>query len=233
MSKSLKNVINPDDVIAEFGADTFRLYEMYMGPLEASKPWNPRDIHGLHRFLQRLWRLVVQEETGELVVGEQDDHELEKLLHRLIAKVEADLERLAFNTAIAAMIEFVNTATSRREKGDLPISRSQACRLALVACPFAPHIAEELWHRLGGTGLASLEPWPRYEEAYLRDETVEIAIAIQGKVRHRMHVPTGAASGEIEALVLADETVQQALGGKPARKVIVVPGRMVNIVTGG
>jgi leucyl-tRNA synthetase len=144
MSKSLKNVVNPDVVIREYGADTFRLYEMYMGPLEASKPWNMRDIGGQFRFLQRTWRLVVNEDSGELLLREQPDAETEQLLHRTIAKVEQDIERLAFNTAIAALVKLVNRATA---SGGL--TRDQLNRFVRVLGPFAPHIAEELWHKLG------------------------------------------------------------------------------------
>ncbi|MCC6285817.1 MAG: class I tRNA ligase family protein [Phycisphaerales bacterium] len=230
MSKRYKNVVNPDDVIAEFGADTFRLYEMYMGPLEASKPWNTRDIPGLFRFLARLWRLVIDEETGQAVLGESADSEVEKLLHRLGAKVEADITRLAFNTAIAACIEFVNAATSAREKRSARLSAAQAQRLALIVCPLAPHIAEELWARTGGHGLASGQAWPAADPALLRDDDVEIAVQIQGKVRHRLRVPVGAEPGAIEAMVMADPEVQKHLDGKSVKKVVVVPGRMVNIV---
>ncbi|MCL4741245.1 MAG: leucine--tRNA ligase [Phycisphaerales bacterium] len=224
MSKSLRNVINPDDVIAEYGADTFRLYEMYLGPLEAAKPWNPRDITGLYRFLQRAWRLIIDEETGEPRLRE-DGAQVEKLLHRTIAKVGADAERLAFNTAIAAMIEFVNAATAA---GGL--TRAQADRFARTLAPFAPHMAEELWSRLGGRGFVSHAPWPDYDEAMLRDDEVEIAVQIAGKVRAKIVVPADADAARIESIALADAKVQEAIAGRTVRKVIVVPGRLVNIV---
>jgi len=227
MSKSLKNVVNPDDVIAEYGADTFRLYEMYMGPLEASKPWNPRDIAGCFRFLQRAWRLCVDEQTGDLRTRDAPDAAVERLLHRTAAKVEGDIERLAFNTAIAAMIEFVNAAT-----GAGGLTRGQAERFALVLCPFAPHMAEELWSKLGKGTLASLAPWPGYDEAMLRDESVEYPVQIQGKIRARITVPAKADGAAVEAAVLADAEVQKHLAGKSIKKVIVVPGKLVNIVTG-
>ncbi|HRQ73438.1 MAG TPA: class I tRNA ligase family protein, partial [Phycisphaerales bacterium] len=231
MSKSLRNVINPDDVIAEYGADTFRLYEMYLGPLEAAKPWNPRDITGLFRFLQRAWRLIIDEETGEprLVGDAMADGtpaaSIEKLLHRTIAKVGADAERLAFNTAIAAMIEFVNAATAA---GGL--TRSQADRFARVLAPFAPHLAEELWAKLGGPGFVSHAAWPDYDEAMLRDDEVEIAVQIAGKVRAKVVVPADADAARIESIALADPKVHEAIADRAVRKVIVVPGRLVNIV---
>jgi leucyl-tRNA synthetase len=225
MSKSLRNVINPDDVITSFGADTFRLYEMYMGPLEASKPWNTRDISGLLRFLQRAFRLIINEHSGAIALVESEQAEVEKQLHRTVAKVQADLERLAFNTAIAALIGFVNTATSA---GGL--TKSQAERFARLLAPFAPHMAEELWHKLGMPGLISVAPWPRYDDALLRDDQVEIPVQIMGKVRHRIMVPADADADALEKLTLADSKVQELLAGKTVRKVIAVPGKLINLV---
>jgi leucyl-tRNA synthetase len=226
MSKSLKNVINPDEVIAEHGADTFRLYEMYLGPLETSKPWNPRDISGLFRFLQRAWRLCVSEQDGSLVLREAPDAEVEKLLHRTIAKVEEDIERLAFNTAIAALIKLVNDAGGR---GGL--SRDQAHRFARVLSPFAPHMAEELWHKLGEPASIAHAAWPTFDPAQLVDDTVELPIAIKGKVRSKLSVPADAEPAALEQLALADARIVELLAGKTVRKVIVVPGKMINLVT--
>ena len=225
MSKSLRNVINPDDVIAAFGADTFRLYEMYMGPLESSKPWNTRDISGLLRFLQRAFRLVIDEQTGATSLADQEHAEVEKQLHRTIAKVQADIERLAFNTAIAALIGFVNTATTA---GGL--TKSQAERFSRVLAPFAPHMAEELWHKLGMPGLVSSARWPSYDEALLRDDQVEVPVQIMGKVRHRILVPADADGATLERLALADPKVQELLAGKTVRKVVTVPGKLINLV---
>ncbi|MCB9845035.1 MAG: leucine--tRNA ligase [Phycisphaeraceae bacterium] len=235
MSKSLKNVINPDDVIAQYGADTFRLYEMYMGPLDASKPWNPRDIGGLFRFLQRVWRVVIDEDTGSPAVADAPGPEhdaIERQLHRTIAKVEQDIERLAFNTAIASMIELVNLATSAREKSGVLMTRDQALRFCRVLAPFAPHIAEELWHLLGGQGLVSLASWPAHDPAMLTADSVEIPVQILGKVRHRLTVPADADAKKTEAIAMADERVLELIRGKEIKKVVVVPGRMVNIVVG-
>jgi leucyl-tRNA synthetase len=225
MAKSLRNVVNPDDVISAFGADTFRLYEMYMGPLEASKPWNTRDIAGLQRFLQRAWRLVINEDSGDLVLITEPSNEVEKHLHRTIAKVGADIERLAFNTAIAALIGFVNTATAA---GGL--THDQAERFAKTLCPLAPHLAEELWRKLGHRECASNASFPAYDEAQLRDDQIEVPIQVMGKVRHRIIVPSDATAQQLEQLALADEKVKELLAGKTVRKIVVVPGKLVNIV---
>jgi len=234
MSKSLKNVVNPDDVIAKYGADTFRLYEMSMGPLEASKPWNTRDIAGPFRFLQRAWRLAIDEETGEIApkahgsesVGIND---IERALHRTIQKVGNDIERLAFNTAIAAMMEFVNVATTPGS-GGLP--REQIDRFARVLAPFAPHVAEEIWQRLGHAESIAFAPWPEVDPALLAEEEVEIPVQIMGKVRARIKVPAGANEQMMETLALADAKVKEQLQGRAIRKVIVVEGKIINIVLG-
>ena len=225
MSKSLKNVINPDDVIAEYGADTFRLYEMYMGPLEATKPWNTRDIVGVFRFLQRVWRLVVNEDTGDLVLRDRPDDGLERLLHRTIAKVGEDIERLALNTAIAAMIEFINEA---HKTGGL--TADQLLRFTLLLSPFVPHLAEELWAKLGHDESLAREPWPAYDPALLRDDEIELPVQIMGKVRTRITVPADADRSTVEQAARAHERVKALLAGKTVRKVIVVPGRIINII---
>jgi leucyl-tRNA synthetase len=230
MSKTLKNVINPDDVIAEYGADTMRLYEMYMGPLDASKPWNPRDITGCYRFLQRAWRTVISEETGKPMLVRAPDANVERQLHRLTAKIGPDIERLAFNTAIAAMMEFVKNAAPGEAKPVL--TQSQAERFALLLSPFVPHIAEELWSRLGHEESISHEAWPTYDESLLADSHVEIPIQIMGKVRGHITVPAGSDAKTIEAAALAEPRIKAFMEGKRVKKVIVVPGKMVNIVAG-
>ena len=224
MSKSLRNVVNPDDVIREYGTDTFRLYEMYMGPLEASAPWNARDIVGVHRFLQRLWRLAVNEETGELICIEDADESVERELHRMTAKVGSDIQKLALNTAIASMIEFVNAATG------VGVTRSQLERLVLVISPFAPHLAEELWNRLGNDGSVVLGSWPTFDESMLVDDTVEVPVQILGKVRSRIMVASDADQATMEEAALTDKRIASLIEGKTVRKVIVVPGKLVNIV---
>ncbi len=232
MSKSLKNVVNPDDVIAEFGADTFRLYEMYMGPLEASKPWNPRDISGLYRFLQRLWRVAIDEETGEVRAAAEPDAKLDRELHKLVHSVAQKIETLSFNTAIADLIKFVNDATGAGGAGGGALTRDQIARLALVLCPFAPHMAEELWSRVSPaeSGLASAQAWPAHDPAMLVDAEIELPVQIAGKVRAKITVPKDADAAAVERAALADEKVKAAIEGKSVQKVIVVPGRMVNLV---
>ncbi len=230
MSKRYGNVVNPDDVVGEYGADTLRLYEMYMGPLADAKPWNPKDVPGVYRFLQRAWRLVVPEfaEKGpqhEWLRADRDgDPALEKALHKTIAKVEGDIERLAFNTAIAAMMIFVNEATKAVDR----LSRDQLLRFAQLLQPFAPHLAEELWQRLSGEGLLALAPWPAVDPAMLVDDEVEIAVQVLGKVRARVTVPTDAAKDA--TLAAAREAAAKWLDGKTVVKEIVVPNKLVNFV---
>jgi len=223
MSKSLKNVVNPDVIIEQYGADTFRLYEMYLGPLADTKPWNTDDTIGLYRFLQRTWRMATNEETGELRVVDKADPEVEKKLHRTIAKVEADIDRLSFNTAIAAMIEFVNAAGAG-------VTRDQLGRFVSCLAPFTPHLAEEIWSLLGHDECVSLAAWPTYDEALLKDDEIEIPVQILGKVKGRITVAADASNDAIEQAARADERIAALLEGKTVRKVIVVPGRLVNFV---
>jgi leucyl-tRNA synthetase len=233
MSKALKNVVNPDEIIVEYGADTFRLYEMYMGPLEAAKPWNTRDIVGPFRFLQRLWRLAIDERSGAILLAANADLAIEKQLHRTIHKVGEAVERLSFNTAIAALIELVNAATRPTAMTDPTqggLARDQLARLLKVLSPFAPHVAEELWHRLGNATALSHEAWPSYDPALLVDDEIEIPVQVAGKLKARITVPAKADAAEIERRAVADPAVAAALAGKPVKKAIVVPGRMVNLV---
>jgi leucyl-tRNA synthetase len=233
MSKRYKNVVNPDDVIAEFGADTCRLYEMYMGPLEASKPWNPRDIVGCYRFLQRAWRVCVDETTGNPKLGTTTNADTEKLLHRLIKKVGSDIESMGFNTAIAAMIEFVNAATTAASGGS-QLTRSQVERFMLVLQPFAPHLAQEVWQRVGNTSMIALAGWPAFDESMLVDSEIELPVSINGKVRTRIMVPLDTAKEPktLEAFALAHADVVSAIAGKPIKKIIAVPNKMINVVVG-
>jgi len=229
MSKSKKNVVSPDDIIREYGADTLRLYEMYMGPLEASKPWNTRDIIGVHRFLQRVWRLVVSGDgpgwqPSPRIVEQRDPH-LERLLHRTIRKVQNDIERFAFNTAIAQMIVWVNEAQRVPAVG-----RDQIERFLLILAPFAPHICEELWARLGHHDLLATAAWPTYDEALTREELVEIAVQVNGRVRGRVAVPVAAGEDDIVAAARAVESVARELTDRPIRRAIVVKGRLVNLI---
>ncbi|MFH0980452.1 MAG: class I tRNA ligase family protein [Planctomycetota bacterium] len=228
MSKALKNVVDPDDIIAQYGADTFRLYEMFMGPIEASKPWNTRDVPGLFKLLNRIWRLVIDEQSGALspaLVETEPDRETWRILHKTIRKVGADIEQFKFNTAIAAIFDFVNALT--------PLPRRPRCVIepfVLVVSPFAPHLAEELWQRLGHAESLAYVRWPAYDPELAKDEQVEIAVQITGKVKSRIMVSADADEKQLEQAALADARIQRELRGKTVRKVFVVKGRLVNIV---
>jgi len=226
MSKSLKNVVNPDEVIAQYGADTFRLYEMFMGPLETSKPWNTRDVPGAHRFVHRIWRMVVGDGGNQpLLVAEPDGEALERALHRLIKKVGEDIELMKFNTAIAAMMEFINAVFKAGK-----ISQDQAERFVQVLGPFAPHVAEELWQRLGHAESIAYEPWPEYDEAMIVEDTIELPVQVNGKLRGRINVPADASEDDIVTAALAEPRVAAAIEGKKLLKKILVPGRLLNLV---
>jgi leucyl-tRNA synthetase len=254
MSKSRGNVVNPDDVLKEFGADAFRLYEMFMGPLQDTKPWNTRGVEGVYRFLGRVWRLFVDEnsetafEQAETTAGTPTAELLEhilldgaiqeqsatpaqlKALHACIKKVTEDLEGMRFNTAISAMMVFVNEAITWQTK---PLSVMRTF-LQLLA-PFAPHVAEELWeklHRSFGQVPPSLTyaAWPKFDPALLVESEMELPVQVNGKLRDVVKVPVDADNAAIEAAAKASEKVQQFIGGKAIKKVVIVPKRMVNII---
>ncbi len=228
MSKSRLNVVNPDDVVAEYGADALRLYELFMGPLDAVKPWQTNGVEGVYRFLQRAHRLVVDDETNALSPTLHDvavSPAIEKLVHRTIAKVTQDLEAMSFNTAISAMMILVNELIPLN-----PRPQSAVERLTLLMAPFAPHLAEELWSRLGHAESLAYEAWPTFDPAQLVDATVELPVCVNGKVKERIEVPKDADQAAVEAVVRASEKVARALDGKPIKKVIFVPGKMVNLV---
>jgi len=206
---------------------------MSMGPLEASKPWNTRDIAGSFRFLQRAWRLAVDERTGELLLASTRDDALEKLLHRASKKVGEDIERLAFNTAIATLIEVVNAATratTLASAADGGLTRDQLIRFVKLLAPFAPHFAEEIWHKLGCADALATASWPTVDATLLVDDEIELAVQLCGKVKTRLLVPSSADASAIEKMALADPKVIEMLAGKTPKKIIVVPGRLVNIV---
>ena len=226
IGKSLKNMITPDDIFADYGADTLRLYEMFMGPLDASRPWNTTDIIGVHRFLQRLWRNVIDEETGELRVGENPvDDATARVLHRTIDAVRRDYDELGFNTAIARLIELNNALT---KLGTAP--RSAVEPLVLMVAPLAPHIAEELWSRLGHEESLTHAPFPVADPALLVEESVTCVVQIKGKVRDRIEVPADIGEDELKALALADDNVVRFLAGRDIRTVIVRAPKLVSIV---
>ncbi len=232
MGKSLKNAVAPDDIARDFGADTLRVYEMSMGPLDTSRPWATKDVVGAHRFLQRLWRLIIDEETGEVTVSDEPMSEEDaKQLHRTIAGVRDDYEHLRDNTVVAKLIEYVNYLTKAREQKDGGnVSRETVEPLVQMVSPVAPHIAEELWARLGHEGTITFEVFPTFDESLLVDDTVEVPVQINGKVRARVDVPAEASKDEIESIALADDRVAGLIEGKNLVKTIVVPGRMVNLV---
>ena len=228
MGKSLKNAVAPDDVVRDFGADTLRVYEMSMGPLDTSRPWATKDVVGAHRFLQRLWRLVVAEASGEVAVVDasltEDDL---KALHRTIAGVRDDYEHLRDNTVAAKLIEYVNYLTKTYPSG---APRDAVEPLVQMVSPLAPHIAEELWSVLGHSETITFEPFPEFDEQWLVDDTVEVPVQINGKVKARIDVATDATKDDLEAAALADERVADLVAGKNVVKVIAIPGRMVNLV---
>ncbi|MDO5684866.1 MAG: class I tRNA ligase family protein [Bifidobacterium sp.] len=228
MGKSLKNAVSPDEICDDYGADTLRVYEMAMGPLDTSRPWATKDVVGAHRFLQRLWRLVVDENSGELVVTDNPvtDEDL-RALHRTVAAVRENLAELMDNTAVAKLIEYVNYLTKTYPQG---ASRELVEPAVLMVAPLAPHIAEELWSRLGHTESLAHGPFPTFEEKWLVDDSIEIPVQIKGKVRSRVTVPADISQADLEAAALADERIQELIAGQSIRKVIVIPGRMVNIV---
>ncbi|AGM10664.1 leucine--tRNA ligase [Amycolatopsis keratiniphila] len=230
MGKSLKNVVTPDQMAADYGADTFRFYEMSMGPLDVSRPWATKDVVGAQRFLQRLWRLVVNEETGELRVSTVDATDADrKQLHKAIAGVREDYAELRFNTAGAKLIELNNHVT-KVYGGAEATPRELVEPLVLMLAPLAPHLAEELWKRLGHADSLVHGPFPVVDEKYLVEDSVEYPIQVNGKVRSRVTVPADAGKDAVQAAALADEKVAALVGDGTPRKVIVVPGRLVNIV---
>ena len=224
MSKSLKNVINPDDIVERYGADSLRLYEMFMGPLEATKPWNTKDIEGVYRFLNRVWRLLFNEH-GEKKVLFSSSKQGKRLLHQTIKKVSEDVENMSFNTAISQMMVLVNHWSKNSD-----YSGDDLKSFILVLSSFAPHICEELWQELGGEVTLTKELYPKFEEKYLVEDEVEILIQINGKPIKKMLFVNGKSVQEIEEIVLADQQVIERLQEKNIKKFIVVPKRIVNIV---
>lgn len=219
MSKSMFNVVNPDDIVERYGADTLRMYEMFLGPIEQSKPWDTNGIDGVSRFLKKLWALMQRAQDGEPTADEL------KIAHKLIKKVTADIEQFSFNTSVAAFMIAVNELSQ--------IKNLHRCTMELVTrviSPFAPHMAEEFWHELGHDSTVTDAEWPQYNEEYLKESTVKYAVSFNGKTRFTMEVPAGTSKEETEKLALSDQSAQKWLDGKTPRKVIVVPNKIVNIV---
>ncbi|HEX9780002.1 MAG TPA: leucine--tRNA ligase [bacterium] len=225
MSKSRGNVVNPDDVIAGYGADAFRLYEMFMGPLEAVKPWSTRNIEGVSRFLNRVWRLLAPGGAPVALADAPASGEMMRLQHETIKRVTDDLEGLRFNTALSALMTYVNALSDVR-----PLPRGAAETLLLLLAPFAPHLAEELWERLGHSGGLSSAPWPALDASALERSEFLLIVQVNGKVRARVTVPAAATDEELRRSVLADARVKKFLDGQPIRQFVIVPKRLVNIV---
>jgi leucyl-tRNA synthetase len=226
MSKSRGNVVNPDEVIDAHGADAFRLYEMFMGPLEAVKPWSTRSIEGVDRFLNRLWRLLITEQGLNPRLQEVPvEDELRRLLHATVKKVTDDTEALRFNTAISAMMVLLNKLEDVQ-----PLPRQAVETLVLLLSPYAPHLCEELWERLGHRESLAGEPWPSFDPAALVTEELVLVVQVNGKVRDRITVPADASDEQLRGIILGNARVKKFLNGQPIKQFIVVPKRLINIV---
>lgn len=227
MSKSKGNVVNPDDIIYSHGADTLRLYEMFMGPLDASIAWSENGLDGARRFLDRVWRLIVNEETGEPAakIVDKETPDLDKVYNETVKKVTEDFASLVFNTGISQLMVFVNEAYKAEE-----VSKSYIENFVKLLSPVAPHIAEELWSILGNEETLAYAEWPAYDESKLVEDTVEIVVQVNGKVKNKLEIERDLTKEAIEELALADEKIKEAIEGKTVRKVIVVPQKLVNIV---
>ena len=227
MSKSLNNVVNPDEVVANYGADSLRLFEMFMGPLVDSKPWSTRGVEGVHRFLNRVWRMIVDEAGGlhpsireaALTAGQ------EKLLHQTIKKVTGDIESLNFNTAISQLMIFVNEFLNSAVK-----PRRAMESFVLLLAPFAPHIAEELWEKLGHTESLAYEGWPVHDASKIAEEMVEMVVQVNGKVRSKIPVPVDTDEEILKKMVLDDANVKRHLDGKKIVRMVIVKNKLVSLV---
>jgi leucyl-tRNA synthetase len=222
MSKTLKNVVNPDDVTARYGADSLRLYEMFMGPLDVTKPWDDKGVKGVFNFLSRTYRFF--SESSNIIEGEEDKEVL-KGLHQAMKKVEGDIENLRFNTAISAMMIFLNLAVKKGK-----VTKDTAGNFIRTVAPFAPHMAEELWSMLGNKNTLAYEPWPSVNEDYLKEDVFEYPVSFNGKLRFKIELPLSMGKDEIIKIVLADERAAKWLEGKSPSNIVIVPGRIVNIV---
>lgn len=228
MSKSRGNVVNPDEIVALYGADSFRLFEMFMGPLEEMKPWNTKGVEGVHRFLNRVWRLFVNNEEGILessIIDSDPTSDFERLYHQTAKKVTEDIEALRFNTAIAQMMIFVNEATKLEQR-----PRQTMEKFVLLLSPFAPHICEELWTILGHGSTLAMEPWPSFDPSKAIEQEIEVVFQVNGRLRSRTFVPINTDEPGLELRALADANVKKYLDGKKIVKRIVVKNKLVNFV---
>lgn len=225
MSKSMYNVVNPDDIVEQYGADTLRLYEMFLGPVEASKPWDTNGIDGCFRFLKKFWNLYWKKDSDAIVDDAPAKAESLKSVHKLIKKVTDDIEKFSYNTSISAFMICVNELSQQK-----CTNHELLQDLVVLIAPFAPHIAEELWHALGNSGTVCDAKWPEYDEKYLKEDEVKMMVSFNGKVRFPMNFPVNTPKDDVEKAVLADERTGKYLGGKNIVKVIVVPNRIINVV---
>jgi leucyl-tRNA synthetase len=233
MSKSRGNVVNPDDIVREYGADSLRLYEMFMGPLEATKPWSMAGVSGVRNFLDRVWRMMIDFRNDDAVLAEnvgevEPTLDQNRLLHRTIAQVTKDTEAMSFNTAIARMMEFVNFFTKEEVRPKQAMSQ-----FVLLLAPYAPHLAEELWELLGHRTSLAYEPWPTFDEAMLKSAEIEIPIQVNGKLRGRVTVPVDSNAAELESFAKSHAQIAELIAGKQILKWVIVPGRLVNVVVKG
>ena len=226
MSKSMFNVVNPDDIVERYGADTLRLYEMFLGPVEQSKPWDTNGIDGVNRFIKKLWNLFYK---GDVLLVNDDEPSAESLksIHKLIKKVTTDIEGFSYNTSVSAFMICVNELTSQKCH-----NRAVLSDLLVLLAPFAPHVAEELWHAIGNDTTVCDAAWPQWNEEYLKEANVNYAVSFNGKARFNVSVAADMPASEVEKMVLAHENSARWIEGKQIRKVIVVPGKIVNIVVG-
>ena len=224
MSKSMFNVVNPDDIVEQYGADTLRLYEMFLGPVEASKPWDTNGIDGVHRFLKRTWALFFKGDDLRISNDKPSADEL-KSVHKLIKKVTGDIETFSYNTSVAAFMICVNELTAMKTS-----SREVLEPLTILLAPFAPHIAEELWHTLGHNTSVCDAQWPEWNEEYLKESTIKYTVMIKGRPRYNIEVAAGTDAAEVERQALAHEGAAKWLEGQAPKKVIVVHNKLVNIV---
>jgi leucyl-tRNA synthetase len=238
MSKSRGNVVTPDEIISEYGADSLRLYEMFMGPLEATKPWSMSGVEGVYRFLARVWRLAMEENQegtwrpSSLLAEIELSRQQRRVVHATIKKVTQDIEALAFNTAISQMMICVNAFTNVERR---PLEAIRP--LLILLGPFAPHIADEIWYQLstrfsGFDGIIAQQPWPSWNEEYLIEDEIEVIIQVNGKLRDRMTVTKDLDEAGLEKLARASAKIQETLRGRTVSKVVVVPNKIVNLVTG-
>jgi leucyl-tRNA synthetase len=227
MSKSWGNVVSPDEIMDQYGADAVRLYEMFMGPLEAMKPWSTASVEGITRFLDRVWRLYVDEDgnPSRAMTGDAPAPESLRLLHQTIRKVTEDLDALKFNTAISQMMVLANELTKlvRRPRALLE-------PFVLLLAPFAPHLGEELWNRLGHPETLAFEPWPKFDPALTVEDRVTVAIQINGKLRATLELPRGTDEADVKSAALGDERVRRYVDGAELKKTIYVPDKLLNLV---